>query len=193
MNPSEVEKSLRAAFTTNDLGGICSAIDIAIRRYGIVRVGRDAEVDRTTLYRAFRLEKGPALDTMVRALRVLGFCLTVESKEQRDFQPANRLSRHASRIQSKAAGRFLTAAFRSCDLDLVTEAFAETLSSQENISELARKTIRSRETLYRAFSASRIPRFSTVLSLLNALGLQFGIERLPSTAKHSCDVVCPTQ
>ena len=179
----KVEESFTAAFSANDLGRICSAIDVAVLKYGIAKAARDAEVDRTTLYRAFRRQNGPALDTMIRVLRTLGFRLIVKIKEQSDSQAATRLSRHTPHLDAKATARFLTAAFRSCDLNLVIEAFAETLSSQVNVSKLARKTIRSRGALYRAFALPRIPRFSTVLSFLNALGLHFGIERLPSKSQ----------
>jgi probable addiction module antidote protein len=182
--PGKAEKSLRAAFTTNDLRRICSVVDVAVHRYGISDFARDTGVDRTTLYRAFRLEKGPQLDTMVRVLRVLRFRLTVEIRDQSDFQATNRLSRHALQLDAKASARVLNAAFKSCDLDLVIEAFAETLKSQKNVSEFARKTTRSREALYRSFALPRVPRFSTVLSFLNALGLQFGIERLPSKSQN---------
>jgi DNA-binding phage protein len=173
----EVEVSLGVAFATNDLRRICRAVDVAVVRCGISDVARDAELDRTTLYRAFRLKKGPGLDTMITVLRVLGFRLIVETRVQSGFQSAYR-SRHAPHLNARATARLLTAAFRTGDLDLVNEAFAKTLSSQENVSELARKTIRSREALYRAFAFRHIARFSTVLSFLNALELRFGVKQL---------------
>jgi probable addiction module antidote protein len=177
----KVEVSLEIAFATNDLRCICSAVDVVVVRCGISDVARHAELDRTTLYRAFRLKKGPGLDTMITVLRVLGFCLTVEAKDQSRLRSANR-SRRAPHLNASAA-RHLTVAFRTGDLDRVNEAFAKTLSAQENVSELARKTIRSRETLYRAFAFRHTPRFSTALSFLNALGLQFGVKQLPSKSQ----------
>jgi DNA-binding phage protein len=179
----EVEVSLGVAFATNDLRRICSAVDVAVVRCCISDVARDAELDRTTLYRAFRLKKGPGLDTMITVLRVLGFRLIVETKDQSGFQSANR-SRHAPHLNARATARLLTVAFRTGDLDLVNEAFAKTLGSQENVSKLARKTIRSREALYRAFAFRHIPRFSTVLSFLNALELQFGVKQLRSKSQN---------
>ena len=167
-----MEEALKVACATNDLRRICRAIDAAVHRSGVVKVAQVAKVDRTTIYRAFRRENGPALDTMVRVLHVLGLRLIVKIK-------ANPSSERA-RFDAKTTARTLTIAFRSCDLDLAIEALAEALSSQANVSELARKTIISRENLYRAFAFPRIPRFRTVLDFLNALGLQFGIERLPS-------------
>ena len=170
----KAEKVLNAAFATNELSAICKAIDAAVIECGVTKIARDAGLDRTTLYRAFRLEGGPALNTMVQVLRVLGFGLAVKVKDPSKSQAINRLSA----IPDRETSHVLTAAFRRGDLHLVIKLFAEALGSQENISELARKTIRSREALYRAFAFPRIPRFSTALSLLNALNLSFAVERL---------------
>jgi DNA-binding phage protein len=85
----------------------------------------------------------------------------------------------------KAMARSLTDAFRSGDPTAAIEALAETLSAQENVSELARKTIRWRETLYRTFSYPNVPRFSTVLSFLDASGFQFSVEPLFQNSDNS--------
>jgi DNA-binding phage protein len=75
----DVEQLLNAALKTNDLRSICRAVDVSVLHSGsIIEVARAAELDRVTLYRAFRLERGPALDNMIKDLRVLGFRLVVE-------------------------------------------------------------------------------------------------------------------
>lgn len=173
---SNVEKSLRAAFATNDLRRICSAIDFAVTKSGVVEVAQEANVSRTTLYRAFRCRNGPALDTMLKVMRVMGFYLTVEAGKPSIFPAVNRLSQRAPSPQASATAHALSAAFRSSDPTAAIEALAKTLSAQENVSELARKTIRWRETLYRTFSYPNVPRFSTVLSFLDASGYHFSIE-----------------
>jgi probable addiction module antidote protein len=170
--PNEIGEYLRAALATNDLPRICSAIDIAVHQVGVERVAEKAELDRTTLYRAFRLKNGPALETMVRVLGVLGLALTVEPRLS---QPS--LSR------SHKSARLLTAAFRSRDLDRVVMEFAKIMKMQENVSEFARQTIRSRETLYRSFAPSKRPRFITLLTVLNAHGLHFSVESQSSRSK----------
>jgi DNA-binding phage protein len=54
----DVERPLNAAFETNDLRRICRAVDAAVLRSGsIIEIARAAELDRVTLYRAFRLER----------------------------------------------------------------------------------------------------------------------------------------
>lgn len=171
------EDALNAAFATGDLRSICRVIDAAVARGGIAKVAQTAEVDRTTIYRAFRRESGPALDTMVRLLRVLGLRLIVKTKSDP--------SSEALRLNAKTIARSLTMAFRSGDLDLAIEALAEVVRSHDNVSELARATNFSRENLYRSFAFPCIPRFRTVLNFLNALGLQLGIERLPSKEKRA--------
>lgn len=184
---NDLEKLLNAAFATNDLHRICRAIDAGVlKSLSIIEIAQAAEVDRTTLYRAFRCEKGPALDTMIKVLRVLGFQLVVEVEYQRAINTANRSSKRGGRRvknelgpDAKATARIFTAAFRSREIGPLLKAFAQTLRAQENVAEFARKTIRARETLYRVFTGPRTPRFSTVLSFLDALGLRFAVRRLP--------------
>ena len=179
----DVEKLLNAAFETNDLQRICRAVDAAVLRSGsIIEIVRAAELDRVTLYRNFRLAKGPALDNMIKVLRVLGFRLVVEvrrevaNSHERDAPVEGRSS---ARKQAAATARQFTAAFKTEEMDLLVKVFKETLHSQENVAEFAGKTIRTREALYRVFTQNPMPRFSTLLSFLNALELQFAVRRLP--------------
>ncbi|MFH1344617.1 MAG: hypothetical protein ABIL01_25960 [Pseudomonadota bacterium] len=180
-----MEKSLNAAFATNDLHRICGAIDAAVLEFpSIIKVAQDARINWTTLYRAFRCGKGPGLITMIKVSRVLGFHLIVQTKRQRAINPTTRRPRDVRALykrsaDAKATARLLTVAFKGRELDLVVKALAETLYAQENIAQVARKTIRARETLYRSFTAPRIPRFSTVLSFLDALELQLAVKMPP--------------
>lgn len=113
------EDALKAAFATNDLRRICRAVDEAVLRGGIAKVAQDAKVDRTTIYRAFRRENGPALDTMVRVLHVLGLRLIVEIKPNP--------SPERLQLDPKTTARSLTTSFRSGVLDLSIEALAKAL------------------------------------------------------------------
>ena len=167
-----LNKSLKTAFATNDLKCICRAVDAAACSYGLTRMSQDAKIDRATLFRAFRRENGPSLATMVRLLACLGFRLIVEMKDQ---QPKPLESR-SDDLSTKMTSLYLATACKSDDLRIMMEAFAEVLSWQVNVSEVARNTIRWRESLYRAFEARHVPRFSTVLSFLDAIGLRFSVE-----------------
>jgi DNA-binding phage protein len=84
--------------------------------------------------------------------------------------------KNTSSFSARANARTLTAAFRSDDLPIIIESFRKILGSQKNISEVARNTTSSRTTLYHAFTLPHIPRVKTILSFLNAVGLQFSIE-----------------
>ena len=163
------EGALKAAFAASDLGRICRAIDAAVLESGFANVAYEANVARTTIYRAFRCESGPALDTLVKVLQVLGLHLIVEVRTK----PMSERVGH----DAKATARLLTMAFRGRDLHLAIAALATVLSSQDNIAELARNTMLTRENLYRTFEFPRIPRFRTALNFLNAIGLKFGVER----------------
>ena len=178
---NNLEEPLNAAFATNDLHRICRAIDAGLlKSFSIIEIARAAEVDRTTLYRAFRLEKGPALDTMIKVLRVLGFQLVVEVGSQHAINTASHASKRGEdKPGAKAIARILTDAFRSQEKAQLLKAFADALHTRENVSEFARKAMKSREALYRVFTGPRTPRFSTVLSFINALGLRFAVRHLP--------------
>jgi len=177
--PLQLKKSLNVAFATNDLHRICGALDAAVLKSPtIIKVAQDAGVNRTTLYRAFRCQRGPTLSTMIKVLRVLGFQLVVQANRQRGRRPTRLRPIYERSSDTKATTRLLTVAFGSCDLNLVVKALAVTLHAQENIARLARKTIRARESLYRAFAVHHIPRFSTVVSFLDALELQLAVTML---------------
>lgn len=177
----DIEKLLNAAFETNDLQRICRAVDAAVLQTGsIIETARAAQLDRVTLYRAFRLERGPALDTMIKVIRVLGFRLIVEVRSEANSRvsgvPAERGS--SARKQAAATARRFTAAFKTGEMEPLVKVFKETLHAQENVVEFAGKTIRTREALYRVFTQNPMPRFSTLLSFLNALELRFAVRRL---------------
>ena len=179
---NDLEASLNAAFATNDLRVICRALDACILSCSsVTEFSQAAEVDRTTLYRAFRLENGPALDTMIKVLQALGFELIVQVRGEvaKLRSESERLDESPqSKRATKAAARRFNIAFTSRKVDLLLAAFAESLRLQANVSHFASKTNVSREALYRIFTGPRTPRFSTVLSFLNALGLRFAVRRV---------------
>lgn len=166
-----LEQSLKAAFATSDLKCICRAVDAAACSYGLSRISQDSKIDRATLFRAFRRENGPSLATMVRVLASLDFRLIVEMKDP----PSKLVESCSDSLSTKMASVYLATACRRDDLRIMIEAFAEVLSWQDNVSELARNTIRWRESLYRAFQPRHVPRFSTVLSFLDAIRLRFSL------------------
>jgi len=178
------DDSLNAAFESNDLGRICRAVDDAILQSGrIVGIARAAGINRTTLYRAFRLQGGPALDIMIRVLRALGFQLIVELQQE----APNSNTKHQSvkrsipeRDRQAMIARRFTAALRTGNTSTLLEVFTEALGAQKNVAALAKRTTTSREHLYRVFSLHLNPRFSTLLSYVNALGLRFAVRRLSS-------------
>ena len=170
---TDTEEALRAAFRTGDQRLICCAVDVAVHLYGISDAAIDANINRTSLHRAFRIMNGPALSTMIKVLCVLGLRLTVVSKAR----SSQRINDDQPQRHGRSLARALTEAFRSCRVDTVTAALSLALREQPNVSEIARRTIRSRAALYKAFSQPRDPRFFTVLSFVDALGLCFEVAR----------------
>ena len=175
----DVERMLNSAFETDDLQNICRAIDTAVLRSGsIVKIAQAARIDRVTLYRAFRLQRGPTLDNMVKVLRVLGYRLTVVVRCNVTHVHGGAPAAEWSISRKRSTARRFTAAFNASDMDGLAKVFQETLRAQENVTRFADKTIRTRYTLYQVFARNPIPRFSTLLSFLNALELGFAVRRL---------------
>ena len=178
---TNLEKLMKDAFATNNLQCIYRAVDAGIFQTStIIDVAQAAEVDRTTLYRAFRLENGPSLNTMRRVLRALEFQLVVEPLKEMEAQSNPASARDKS---VRAMSRQFTIAFNSGDSKPLFRVFSQALRAQENVSQFATRTIVSRESLYRAFTGPKTPKFRTVLSFLNALELRFSVQRLPRRAR----------
>jgi probable addiction module antidote protein len=179
--------SLNAALRTADAARISAAIDTAIHaQKNITEFALKAGLGRVTLYRVFRSKRrGPTLDIVIRVLRVLGFQFVVEFVRQPKISPRRSGPLRKSNVHlelgsnSKRASEYLTRAFKTNKIVPIVAAFSGVLRAQENVVELADRTIRSRTSLYHAFTAPRIPTLGTVLSFLEALGLRLAVKPLP--------------
>src|SRR6478735_8342785 len=85
--PIEPQSSRRAmadrinrAFATSDITAICHAIGDATRLHNISELARDAEIERTNIYRAFAGEQLPNFSTVLRVLDAMGFQLRVTQR-----------------------------------------------------------------------------------------------------------------
>jgi probable addiction module antidote protein len=182
-----LEISLNAALRTADIRPICAVIDTALRKSSNVsRLAKDAGVDRSALYHSFRSRQtGPGLDLTIRILRALGIRFVVEFVRQpkiipRRFGPTRKSDANLELgSNSKMAAQYLTRAFDTFEIAAIVAAFSDVLRAQENIMELADKTVRARQSLYRAFTPPTIPKLSTVVSFLNALGLRLAVKLHP--------------
>jgi probable addiction module antidote protein len=173
-----LRKSLDAALATNDLQQICRAVDANVLQGGCVsELARTAGIDRTTLYRAFRWKKGPALHTMIRVLEVLGLQLEVDVRKGR--------SRKVPDL-ANARARLFSAAFRSGKAEALYSVFNDAVREQENVAAFAQKVNITREAIYRIFTGPQTPRLGTVVSLLKALDLRLVLTR-PAEVRRSLD------
>ncbi len=183
-----MEISLNAALRTADVFIIFAAFDTAIHaQKNISEFALKAGVDRSTLYRAFRSGRGgPALDIAINVSKILGFQFVVKFERQPESRP-NHVARARGpnihlklRSNSKFVADYLTRAFATFEFDLIVEAFYDTLRAQENVSAFTKKALVTPSGLYRAFTAPRIPNFSTIINFLDALGLRLAVKPLPT-------------
>jgi probable addiction module antidote protein len=163
----KTQNSLNAACKTGDRETICSAINAMILGHNVRALALKAGIDRTMLYRAFK--RNPGLDLVLKVLSAADFKLVVVDHPKRHTKPSL-VSEH------------LRSAFDSEEITLITKAFSKTLRAQGNVVMFAKKANLPRVTLYRSFTAPRVPRLGTVLSVLNALGLRLAVSQLGSSA-----------
>lgn len=68
----------------------------------------------------------------------------------------------------------INSAFESSDIAEICQAIGDVIRLH-NVSEIARKTGIERPSIYRAFAGQQSPKFSTVLNVLDAIGLKFRV------------------
>jgi probable addiction module antidote protein len=184
-NPHSIETSLNTALRTADVHAICAAIDAAIHKSpNVSSLAEEAGLDRANLYRTFRIgQRGPRLDLTIKILSALGFRLVVEFVRQPKISPSQfgrsgKSDAHLElRSNSRLVAQYLTRAFDTSQTAEIVAAFSDVLRAQENVAGLAEKTVVTRPSLYRAFTPPRVPRLSTVVSFLNALGLRLAVKQ----------------
>jgi probable addiction module antidote protein len=177
------ETALNAALKTADARAICLALDELVRGSSNVSIlAKDAEVDRSVLYRSFRGEKGPRLSLVMKVLRSLRFQFVVEFERQPKKIKPNRFGQGSKttpqlelRDNARASAKFLTRAFESFDIAEIGKALETVLRAQENVVEFAKRASLQRSSLYRSFSQRRDPQLSTVVNFLSALGLRLAV------------------
>ena len=94
----------------------------------------------------------------------------------RPWDPAE----HLADAEDMAA--YLEAALEDGDPRLVAAALGD-IARAKGMSQLARDTGLSRESLYKALSGERAPAFDTILKILTALGLQLRVKAAVSAAR----------
>jgi probable addiction module antidote protein len=181
-----MQVSLNAALRTADVSRIFAAFDAAIHaQKNISEFAFKVGLNRSTLYRVFRSGKnGPPLDKAINISRILGFQFVVKFERQPEIRPNHFVTRRTSEVRfelrsnSKRTATYLTRTFKTAELTLVLEAFSDVFRAQENIFEFAEKAGITQSALYRAFAPPHVPRFTTVVNLLHALGLRLAVKPL---------------
>jgi probable addiction module antidote protein len=77
--PEDVREYLAAAFEDGDPGLIAAALGDVARARGMTEIAREAGISREAMYKAFRPEGNPTLDTLARVIGALGLKLTVRA------------------------------------------------------------------------------------------------------------------
>ena len=78
----------------------------------------------------------------------------------------------------EAIADYITEALFTGDIEVITHAIGVAAKAR-GMTEIARETGLSRESLYKALSGEGDPRFETIARVLQALGLQLRVEPAP--------------
>lgn len=93
-------------------------------------------------------------------------------------KPTTRIWDPAEHLESDDdIAAYLEAALEEADAGLFAAALGD-IARAKGMSQLARETGLGRESLYKALSPAGNPEFSTILRVLNALGLQLHTRRI---------------
>lgn len=84
----------------------------------------------------------------------------------------------------EAIQHYMNEAFSSGDPAFIAHALG-TVARAKSMTEIARKTGLSRESLYRALSADGHPELATIMKVLKALDLKLSTQPTETTAKRS--------
>ena len=86
---------------------------------------------------------------------------------------------------------YLNAALEDGDERLLLLALHNVATVQGGIAQLAQKTGLARETLYRALSADGNPRYSSLVAILDAMGLELSVRPRRNAAEPVVDSAAP--
>jgi probable addiction module antidote protein len=178
---AQLEKFLNQAFQTTDSRQVCLAIGEAVRAQNVTTIAIASGIERAHLYGAFVSERGPRLSTVTKVITALRMRLvTVQSPRSalERYSPEHPVHGHLRYSTPAGVAELLNPALETSDLRAICSTFGEIIRAQENVAEFARRIQIGRTRLYRSFMGDRSPEFTTVLTILQAFGLQLRVKRV---------------
>lgn len=76
--PEELAEYLRVALEDGDAGAIAVVLGDIARARGASQFSKETGLSRETIYKSFREGGNPTLETLSKAVKALGFRLTIE-------------------------------------------------------------------------------------------------------------------
>jgi probable addiction module antidote protein len=90
----------------------------------------------------------------------------------------------------EAISAYMEDALETDDPAFIAQALG-TVARARGMSQISKQTGLSRESLYKALSAEGNPEFSTVVRVMQALGLRFSVTATPALTRHRRDTAPP--
>jgi probable addiction module antidote protein len=173
----EVAAYISHALATSDIVRINRAIRKVMFLHPVTDIAKKSGVERTSLYRAFGRKQYPNFTTVLNVLDAMGLQLKVTvralgvqsklmSKRIKPFIGPN------SDPDEMAA--HISHALATSDIVRISLGIRDVILLH-SIPDLAKISGVERQSLYRAFGGKHYPQFTTVLNVLNAMGLQLKV------------------
>ena len=173
----EVAVYISHALATSDVVRISRAIRKVMFLHPITDIAKKSGVERTSLYRAFGPKQYPHFTTVLNVLDAMGLQLKVTVRTlgvqrkliAKRINPA--IGANSSRREMAA---HISHALATSDIVRISLGIRDVILLH-SIPDLAKISGVERQSLYRAFGGKYYPQFTTVLNVLDAMGLQLRV------------------
>jgi probable addiction module antidote protein len=173
----EVAAYISHALATSDIVRISRAIRKVMFLHPVTDIAKKSGVERTSLYRAFGPKQYPHFTTVLNVLNAMGLQLKVTVRELgvQSKLMAKRINPFIGPNSSPGEmAVHISRALATSDIVRISLGIRDVILLH-SIPDLAKISGVERQSLYRAFGGKHYPQFTTVLNVLNAMGLQLKV------------------
>jgi probable addiction module antidote protein len=173
----EMAAHISHALATSDIVRISRAIRKVMFLHPVTDIAKKSGVERTSLYRAFGPKQYPHFTTVLNVLDAMGLQLkvTVRALGVQSKLMAKRIKPFIGPNSSREEmAAHISHALATSDPVRISLGIRNVVILH-SIPDLAKISGVERQSLYRAFGGKHYPQFTTVLNVLNAMGLQLEV------------------
>jgi probable addiction module antidote protein len=173
----EMAAHISHALATSNIDRINRAIRAAMILHPATDIAKKSGVERTSLYRAFGPKQYPHFTTVLNVLDAMGLQLKVTVRalgaQSKLISKRIKPAIGPNSCPGEMAAR-ISHALATSDIVRISLGIRDVILLH-SIPDLAKSSGVKRQSLYRAFGGKHYPQFTTVLNVLDAMGLQLKV------------------